>query len=223
MMTGMLKKPRPTLNDFQTLYALVWVLLSGIILVLIFARQLPEDFILSESGPIEMISAISYFLCGMAVLYLAGQWTGKWPTTFLFAMLGFRELDFHSRFTTMNITKIKFYLSPQVPLNEKLIGFTAIALCVYAAYRLQRIEGKRWWSDLTQCHACSYGVLFGLTCIVLAKSLDGLARKFRDFGWKLDDKTAHLAGYIEETLELGISMMFALAIWCYYRNRVASS
>lgn len=218
----MANSPHPASQTlFQTLYLFVWLLLAGIILALLSTRQLPEDFILSEAGPIEMISAISYFLCGLAVLFLAGAWAGKWPAAFLFLMLGLRELDFHSRFTTMNITKIKFYLSPQVPMNEKLIGFSVIALCCYATYRLLRIEGKRWWHDLKQGHACSYGVLFGLTCIGLAKSLDGLPRKFRDFGWQLDEEAAHLAGYIEETLELGISMMFALAIACYYRHRAA--
>jgi hypothetical protein len=29
----------------------------------------------------------------------------------------------------MNITKIKFYLGPKVPMNEKLIGISVIALC----------------------------------------------------------------------------------------------
>ena len=204
--------------DFHRWYLAVWGVLAGIILALLLTRQFPKDFILSEDGPIEMVSAVSYFLCAGAVAYLGRDWSGRWHAAFLFVMLGLRELDFHSRFTTMNITKIKFYLSPQVPIDEKAAGLAVIALCCYAAYRLLRLEGKNWWSGLKQRRACAYGVLYGLLCAVLAKSLDGLARKFRDFGWALSEDSSRYAVYFEETLELGISLMFALAIWCYYRH-----
>jgi hypothetical protein len=209
---------RPDESDFHKLYLLVWVLLLAIVAALWLTNPDPKDFILSEEGPIEMIAAIGYMLCAGAVILLAGYWPGKWHAAFLLFMLGLRELDFHSRFTSMNLTKIKFYLSQQVPIHEKVIGFTVIALCLYAGYRLLRLEGRRWWADLKARRACAFGVLFGVICALAAKSLDGLARKLRDIGMVLDEQASNYATYVEETLEMGIALMFGLAIWCYYRH-----
>ena len=36
-------------------------------------------------------------------------------------LMGMRELDFHSRFTTMGVFKLRFFSSDTVPLSEKLI------------------------------------------------------------------------------------------------------
>jgi multisubunit Na+/H+ antiporter MnhB subunit len=66
-----------TVSIFHRTHFIVWLLLAGIILSLLWTRQLPEDFILSEAGPIEMISAASYLLCDLAVVLVAASVGGK--------------------------------------------------------------------------------------------------------------------------------------------------
>lgn len=65
-------------------------------------------------------------------------------------------------------------------------------------------------------------MLYGLICAIVSKSLDGFARKMRDLEWTLDARAADYAKVVEETLELGIPLMFAVSIYCYIRAGGAS-
>lgn len=199
------------------LYGLTLILLVLIAVVLLLVDESTSAFIVAEGGVIETASAITHFICAIAVLYLGSNWAGKWHATVLFVMMGLRELDFHSSFTTMNISKIKFYLSTQVPIGEKLLGLMVVAVIVYAAYFLLRGSFRVWWNDLKIGNGCAYGVLLGLVFVALSKGLDGIARKLKALGINLDASNIASVKLFEETAELGISLFFGIAIWCYYR------
>jgi len=200
------------------LYSLVWLFLILLITGFVIAGVQPEDYLLSESGPIETISAIGYLLCAAAIIRLAGDWSGRWPAAGLLILFALREMDFHNRFTTMSLSKSRFYLSPEVGMTEKLIGGAVIAMFLYCIYRLFRLEGRAWLNGLKRGKACAYGVLFALSCIVIAKSLDGFARKLADVGILVSSQAASYASIFEEVLELGIPIMIGLSIACYYRH-----
>lgn len=200
------------------LYSLVWLFLILLITGFVIAGVQPEDYLLSESGPIETLSAIGHLLCAAAIIRLAGDWSGRWPAAGLLILFALREMDFHNRFTTMSLSKSRFYLSPEVDMTEKLIGGAVIALFLYCIYRLFRVEGRSWLTELKRGKACAYGVLFALTCIVVAKSLDGFARKLADFGILVSSQASSYASIFEEVLELGIPIMIGLSIACYYRH-----
>jgi hypothetical protein len=214
----MLTNSTPGSNNFFLYYGLVWLSLILILAGFIMAGVGPKDYLLSESGPVEMISAIGYLLCAASLLWLAGNWRGRWAATGLMIMFGLRELDFHSRFTSMNLSKIKFYLSPDVALPEKLIGGAVLALFVYCVFRLFQLEGRAWLADLRRGRACAFGVLFAMFCVVASKSLDGFARKLADLNIQVSSQASSYASTFEEVLELGIPFMIGLAIACYYRH-----
>jgi hypothetical protein len=214
--------PTFSANDpkiYFRLYTLVWLFLILLIAGLIITGVGPKDYLLSESGPIETLSAIGHLLCAAVIIRLAGDWSGRWPAAGLLMLFALREMDFHSRFTTMNLSKSRFYLSPEVGMIEKLIGGAVIALFLYCIYRLFRLEGRTWLVDLKRGRACAYGILFALTCIVVAKSLDGFARKLADIGILVSSQASSYASTFEEVLELGIPIMIGLSIACYYRRR----
>jgi hypothetical protein len=208
----------PRSNDFFLYYGLVWLALILILAGLIMAGVGPENHFLSESGPVEMVSAIGYMLCAASILWLAGNWRGRWAAAGLMILFGLRELDFHNRFTSMSLSKIKFYLSPDVALLEKLIGGAVLAMFVYFVFRLFQLEGRTWLADLRRGRACAFGVLFAMLCAVASKSLDGLARKLADFNVQISSQTSNYATLFEEVLELGIPVMIGLSIACYYRH-----
>jgi hypothetical protein len=89
-----------------------------------------RDLFFDEGGVVEVASAIGYFLCVLLILYKGkiNYLRKHYYFILLFIMSGFREQDFHKRFTTMGILKIKFFISPNVPLTEKLIGFLIVLL-----------------------------------------------------------------------------------------------
>jgi hypothetical protein len=213
----MLTSP-PKSNTFFLYYALVWISLILMMAGLIMTEVGPEDDLMSESGPVEMVSAIGYVLCAASILWLAGNWHGRLAAVGLMIMFGLREMDFHSRFTSMNLSKIKFYLSPDVALLEKLIGGAVLAMFVYFVFRLFQLEGRTWLADLRRGRACAFGVLFAMLCAVASKSLDGLARKLADFNVQISSQTSNYATLFEEVLELGIPVMIGLSIACYYRH-----
>lgn len=206
-----------TERAFHHRYLLAWIGLVAVVSLLLWFDPAVAERLLSEEGPIETASALGYLLCGVALLIVRPDWPGKWHAVALLTLMCLRELDFHSRFTSMNITKIKFYLSADVPTMEKLIGASIIAYGIYALYRLVRLQGRPWLAGLRAGRACAFGVLYGLICAIVSKSLDGFARKMRDLEWTLDARAAEYAKVVEETLELGIALMFALSIYCYIR------
>lgn len=206
-----------SVRSFHLVYFLAWLGLTTIVGLLIWFAPAEAERLLSEEGPIETGSAVSYVLCGAALLVVRPDWPAKWHAVGLLVLMCLRELDFHSRFTSMNITKIKFYLSAEVPAKEKLVGIMVIAYGVFAVYRLVRLEGKAWLEGLRAGHACAFGVLYGVLCAIISKTLDGFARKMHDLEWTVDARSADYAKYFEETLELGIALMFGLAIYCHLR------
>lgn len=199
------------------LYFLAWLGLMAAVALLLWLVPSEAACLLSEEGPIETDSALGYLLCGMALLVARPDWLSKWHAVTLLALMCLRELDFHSRFTDMNITKIKFYVSADVPVMEKRFGAAVIAYGLYALHRLVRQEGGAWLEGLRTGRACAYGALYGLICAFVSKSLDGFERRMRDLEWKMDARVADYAKYVEETLELGIALIFAIAIYCHFR------
>ena len=91
---------------------IVSIFTIAILLILSFIYRIYEHPLwIEEGGVIETLSVFGYFLCVLLMLL-----KGKWPYIkkynyflILVILLGFRELDFHKRFTTMGIFKSKFY------------------------------------------------------------------------------------------------------------------
>ena len=54
----------------------------------------------------------------------------------LVTLFGCRELDFDKAFTTIGILKSRFFVSPDVPLGEKLAGFIVISILIWSVYKI---------------------------------------------------------------------------------------
>jgi hypothetical protein len=162
--------------------------------------------LIDEGGPIETLTAVCFLLGALAVLS-GPELARRWPAAAILLMFGLRELDFHSRFTTMNLTKSRFYLSPEVPLAEKLIGLCVLLFFIACLYLLVKRYGRIWLRRALRLESLSITIATAFLFLVVAKSMDGLPRKLKPLGITLDDATKLLATAGEELLEMGASLL----------------
>lgn len=163
-------------------------------------------WLIDEGGPIETLTAVGFLLGALAVLF-GPELARRWPAAAILLLFGLRELDFHSRFTTMNLTKSRFYLSAEVPFTEKIIGLCVLLFFLACLYLLAKRYGRTWLRRVLRLDGLSVAVATAFLFLVVAKSMDGLPRKLKPLGITLDDTTKLLATAGEELLEMGAALL----------------
>lgn len=179
-----------------------------------------SDFLLKEGGIIETLSALGYFVCILYVIFKGRLSFLKEHYYFvvLLLSLGARELDFHNRFTTMSVTKIRFFTSPDVPLTEKLICTLIIFFLAFMVYRIISSHYKTFIDGVKKREVVSIGVLLVFACMVLSKSLDGATRKFKSIGIDISDWSGFAFSAGEEVLELGIPILIFISFYNFFNK-----
>lgn len=174
--------------------------------------------LLSEDGPVEIASAVLYFVCcGYALIRGGGVFLKKYPYFVVIPLLfGMRELDFDKRFTTIGVLKSKFYVSPLEPLHTKLVVIAlGLAVIVLVAMMVKN-HLKALWESLRSGDALGWGVVVVLAMLVVSKSLDGLERKCTSIGLSVSPLIAKYSSVAEEVIELGIPVVMLLLFSHYF-------
>ncbi|MFY1712005.1 hypothetical protein J3366_11015 [Tritonibacter mobilis] len=168
---------------------------------------------LHEDGPVEKVSAALWALCAIMVFYFATlpALRKHWQIPMLFSLLCARELDFDKRFLSEGILQLRLY-SGDAPLWEKAIGATVILLVLIVLWRLLWVNVPILMSGLRHLSAWAWGGVFAVGSIVVAKCIDGIGRKFADFGVTLDPQLIETAMVYEELLELFAAAIVAWSI-----------
>ncbi|MBM9604851.1 hypothetical protein [Desulfopila inferna] len=218
------KKDRDILVSTLKMAAALLVLVVGIALL---PGDLPYETV-REFGPVETISVGLYFLFILFIVYFNA--TGILRTSFapgvFILLLALREMDFHARFTTMGMFKIKFYLSPEVPVEQKIIVVLFdIAVISYAIVYLRKVT-PGFLRALSARKAYAFSIIFGLACMVASKLIDGNSEVFEFlFGMEEGDLGIY-SSIMEECLELFIPVFFIMALIQYgvdYQARLAQN
>ncbi len=165
----------------------------------------------TESGFVENMAAIMFETAALlgGYAWFRNRATGWFVFAGLLLAATLRELDWHSKWTTMSVLKLRFYTSPEVMGTEKAIGAIIILLLVMAAiYALRRVPSslKSLWTGnwpVTLIYA-------GLGFLVVAKELDALFRLFPGLE-PLRPQYGDLFRYCEETFEVYAGICLALA------------
>jgi hypothetical protein len=199
--------------------------IAMVIGIYLLPGKLPYETV-RENGIIEIFSAGGHFLFCFFLVYfnVVGAINTRFaPAVFVF-LLGLRELDFHARFTTMGMFKIKFFLSPDVPFGEKAIVISGIlALGIYAVFYFRQslpifkkalVNGSPW----------AVSVICGIACGVISKFLlDGNSGMIQALLPMLESPRV-LSMIMEECIELFIPVFFIRALlqygWEKARERV---
>lgn len=201
-----------------TRYAITLIVLFFIFSPTFVLDENNRDLFFDEGGIIEVASAIGYFLCALLILYKGkiNYLRKYYYFILLIIMCGFRELDFHKRFTTMGILKIKFFISPSVPFTEKLVGFLIVLLLLHVLISIYRYHFRQFIEGLKNHSTISIGVFIIMILLGVSKTLDGISRKMGSFEIEIESQIAiHLAA-LEEVLELGIPMFLLLIYYAYF-------
>jgi len=180
--------------------------------------------LLSEDGPVEIASAVLYFVCcAYALIRGGGAFLKKYPYFIVIPLLfGMRELDFDKRFTTVGVLKSKFYVSPLEPLHTKLVVIAlGIAVIVLIAMMLKN-HLMALWESVRSGGALGWGVVVVLAMLVVSKSLDGLERKCTSIGLSVAPLLAKYSSVAEEIVELGIPVIMLLLFSHYFRQNEQS-
>lgn len=175
----------------------------------------------AENKLIESLSAAFLILAavfGAAMAFSKYQGQGWSYFAFLMAVGAAREMDGHKAWTTMSIFKSRFYVSPEVPFYEKVIGFMVIIALLYCIYQVAK-KLKAGLCDFWQGRGYAVSLFTGLGFFALAKTLDAF---FRLFPWlqggSLEEYTTYMR-YSEESLEMFGAFLLLMVPVLYMRKR----
>lgn len=173
----------------------------------------------TEDGLVEVQSPIGYGLCIVLIVALGGfrfAFTRAFSLVIVFFVMLLRELDFHTRFTTMSITKLNFFLSEEVPLHEKIFAFIALALIACAVLHVLITHGRSFLAGLKRLSPMSIAAVISMLMLALSEGMDGIGGTLGRLGFPIGLDATDTFEKVEETLELGISIFAALAILAYF-------
>lgn len=205
--------------------ALLWPFYAALVVFVVLAtlsgvQGMGLAHYTKEDGPFE-IGALVALLCALLgfVVLAPGTALGRgWHVSVLLLLLVGRELDFDKRFTDKGILQARLY-SGDYPLMQKLIGVAVIALTLTALYRCVRFGSRPFMAGLRQGSAWAWWLSGAVVLVVIAKSLDGLARKLAPFGIEVPENVNSLAGLVEEGFEWVFGMMLILAVCTWVRDQ----
>lgn len=202
-------------------YAAVIALLLAFFLVTFTLNPSTRKALLVEGGPIEMPSALLYFVCFGLICYRGGlSFFRKYAYFALVPLLfGMRELDLDKAVTTTGIFKIRFFTRADVPVYEKIFGFLLIAALLYMVYALIRHQTKNYLRELWVFTPLAVGATLAAGLAVVSKTLDGLERKLESIGISASPLITEHSSDLEEILELGIPIIMLLTFWNYFSRR----
>ena len=196
-----------------------WVILA---LILAFAAQMvvvnglpaaTQTTLLAEGGFYESLSVVGYILCILALVWtLRGAVQRVWYLPLVLAVMAARELDLDKSLFTRGLFKARQYTGEGVPLGERLIAGLILALIVTAILLMLWRHARPYLTALFRGRAWAGAVLLGIGFTVAYKLLDGIARKLAPLGIEVSADAERTAFVVEEIGELGIPVMFLVAI-----------
>ncbi|WP_274426640.1 hypothetical protein [Chelativorans sp. YIM 93263] len=195
---------------------IAFLFLLGLASVPLVLSDAEKQFFLSEGGPIQVFSAAGY-LIAMATVAREIPSSKLFRLSYLLIIpmaMCLRELDFHAHFTTDNITKTTLYLSPDVPLLEKLFGVSVLAVLGLSFYALLKDQYRPFVAGLRRGEPVSVAVAAAIGCAVVSKVLDGAESNLEPLGIHIS--TTYTSTLFEEVLELGIPIFLCIAVFAAF-------
>jgi hypothetical protein len=199
---------------FNSINVLIPVVLWGVFLWIWSLGQETREPLLVENGLVEMATVVGYVVFLILYVLLVGSKCTVFAPI-MATMMMLRELDFHSNYTTMSLTKSRFFTSAEVPIYEKLIGAAVWVLVIYSAFRLGRYFIKPTITALKSGRAYAWA---GVACVISAgigKTMDGLGRKLASVGIYIGEDSKQYWGGFEEVIEMGIPLYMISAVLAY--------
>ena len=208
------------INSDQQNYSLL--LLAIIVLVFIMAI-LPwvnidtQKKLLIEGGLFEILTVYGYIIC-LIIIFATWSWQqilSKWYFSALIIIFALRELDYDKTYFTHGVLKSKQYFSDLVGFPELLISIGVLIFILAVLALIIFNEKNSFIRGVKNLKQSQLAVLASIILVIVTKTIDGMERKF---GIDLSPSGERFSLIVEEVGEMGIPIMFAIAILSW-RNK----
>ena len=207
------------LNSNTESLSYIWLWLGiGVIFAIVGALQLlgsaEQERLLKEGGLFETLTVVGYFAC---LILICVFWTrqriiAQWYFLGLITLFLLRELDYDKLYFTVGLLKARQYTGGLVPLPELVLSVLIVTVILTVLTLIVTREARRFADGVAASKLSSLAILMSLIFIFVTKTLDGLPQKLSSVGLDVTQSFREFTFACEEIGEMGIPIMFAIAI-----------
>ena len=173
--------------------------------------------LLTEGGLFESLTVYLYIFC---LILICVRWPlqkilSNWYLSALIILFALRELDYDKAHFTHGVLKSRQYFSDLVGFPELLVSIIVLIFIFTVLLFIALKERNNFFKGVINLRQSQLAVLASIILVITTKTIDGMERKF---GIDLSPAGEGLALIIEEVGEMGIPIMFAIAILSW-RNK----
>ena len=173
--------------------------------------------LLTEGGLFESLTVYLYIFC---LILICISWPlqkilSHWYLCALIILFALRELDYDKAHFTHGVLKSRQYFSDLVGLPELLISIVVLIIILTVLALIVLKERNNFIKGIIDLKQSQLAVLASIILVIVTKTIDGMERKF---GIDLSSSGERFSLIVEEVGEMGIPIMFAIAILSW-RNK----
>tara|TARA_B100001059_G_scaffold144289_1_gene144187 strand:- start:126 stop:776 length:651 start_codon:yes stop_codon:yes gene_type:complete len=173
--------------------------------------------LLTEGGLFESLTVYLYIFC---LILICVRWPlqkilSNWYLSALIILFALRELDYDKAHFTHGVLKSRQYFSDLVSLPELLVSIVVLFFIFTVLIFIVLKERNNFIKGIINLKQSQLAVLASTILVIVTKTIDGAERKF---GIDLSPSGERFALIVEEVGEMGIPIMFAIAILSW-RNK----
>ena len=173
--------------------------------------------LLTEVGLFESLTVYLYIFC-LILICIRWPWQkilSSWYLSALIILFALRELDYDKAHFTHGVLKSRQYFSDLVGLPEFLISLAVLIFILTVLLLIVLRERNNFIKGVIDLRQSQLAVLASIILVIVTKTIDGMERKF---GIDLSPSGERFSLIVEEVGEMGIPIMFAIAILSW-RNK----
>lgn len=176
-----------------------------------------QSFLASEGGPVEWATVACYAVALGYIVFCGLYQKAKW-IFWLIVVFMMRELDFDARFTGGKITKLDFYLAPDLHLLQALYAVALLGGFFFVVFMVVKSYGRNFAVEVKEGTPIGLAAILALMATGLSKLIDGPRRKASRMGIDLSEQQIVILQIVEESLELLLPLMIIVALSHYHRT-----
>lgn len=202
-------------NLYLTITLSILILIIGFLPLLDYEQQ---SKLLVEHGFFESLTVYLYLLC-LILIFITWPWEkilSKWYFSALIILFALRELDYDKAYFTHGVLKSRQYFSDLVSFPELITSIFILLFIIVVLISIALKERKSFIKGIKSYEQPQLAILTSIVLVAITKTIDGAERKF---GIDLSDSIERLTMIIEEVGEMGIPIMFAIAIISSQKKR----
>ena len=202
-------------NQYLTITLSILILIIGFLPLLDHEQQ---SKLLVEHGLFESLTVYLYLLCLILIL-ITWPWKkilSKWYFSALIILFALRELDYDKAYFTHGVLKSRQYFSDLVSFPELITSIFILLFIIVILISIALKERKSFIKGIKSYEQPQLAILTSIVLVAITKTIDGAERKF---SIDLSDSIERLTMIIEEVGEMGIPIMFAIAIISSQKKR----